>query len=148
MINTNLVLVANGSEAKLYKYEDHGRKLVQIDNVSNAHRKDKDSDIVTDRPGVRSSGAGATNNMDAMTSETSPKEEAKHEFIRTVVDRLEDMRKNPGISSIDLVASPSVLGIVKNEMNDHLMKKIDKTIDKNLVSETPEQILDYLKQIN
>ncbi|MBT0586776.1 host attachment protein [Alteromonas oceanisediminis] len=139
------LVVANGSEATLYKYLAGGTALEEIGGVGNGTRRYQDEDLVTDRPGVMSGGGSHIQGKDALTSEQSPSDRAKHEFAQSVVDELESARRNDKLHSIDIVAEPSMLGLMRDLMDANLQKLIDKSVSKNAHGKDKDTLLKLVK---
>ncbi len=145
MTKQALLLVANGSEAQLYKYLDGGKHLNEINEFSNAMRRFKDQDIVTDRPGVMSGGGDNISGKNAMAPETSPTDRAKKDFAKLVISQLESFRTKDAVQSIDIVAEPSMLGLLRGEMNKHLQDLVDKEVSKDGIGKAANALLNLVK---
>jgi len=138
------LLVANGSQATIYKYLAEGQMLEEIGGNGNGTRRYKDEDLVTDRPGVMSAGGSDMHGQSAMEPSVSPTEKAKHDFAKQVIDEVENARCKDLLSSLDIIAAPEMLGLLRDSMNKNLLKIVDKTMSKDGVEKTKEELLQLM----
>lgn len=141
MSKQNWMLVANGAEAKMYRYTAEGQSLELVNSLSNDASGQQDQDLVTDRPGVMSGGGKNIPGQSSLTSEESPTDKAKEDFAKTIADELDGIRRKDQLHTLDVIASPEMLGLLREKMDKNLVKLIDKTVSKDLVSKTDEELL-------
>ena len=135
------LLVANGSEAMIYKYIASGQALEELGGSGNGTRRYKDEDLVTDRPGVMSAGGSNMHGQSALEPAVSPTDKAKLDFAKQVVDEVESARCDSTLQSLDIIASPEMLGLLRENMNKNLLKLINKTVDKDGIDKTEDELL-------
>ena len=140
------LLVANGSEALLYKYLDAGTRLEELGGVGKGTRRQRNQDLVTDRPGVMSAGANHIHGKDAMTTEKSPSEKAKIDFAKQIVDNLDYARRQDKLHAIDIIAEPSMLGLLRDAMDNNLLKLVDKSVSKDGIGKSDVELLALIKK--
>ena len=145
MTKQSWLVVANGSEATLYKYLAGGTALEEVGGIGNGTRRYQDKDLVTDRPGVMSGGGSHIHGKDALTSEESPSDRAKQEFAQDIVDELDDARRADKLHSIDIIAEPSMLGLLRELMDSNLQKLIDKSVSKDASDKGTDALLELVK---
>jgi protein required for attachment to host cells len=139
------LLVANGSQATIYKYIAHGASLQEIVGVANGARRLKDEDLVTDRPGTIAPGGGM-HGQSSLTQEVSPTDKAKQDFAKDVVDQLEDARRQDKLHAVDIIAAPEMLGLMRDSMNSNLLKLIDKTVSKDGSEKSIDELLKLINK--
>tara|TARA_R110001583_G_scaffold34137_1_gene114877 strand:+ start:1216 stop:1731 length:516 start_codon:yes stop_codon:yes gene_type:complete len=135
------LLVANGSEATIYRYLEKGTSLEEIGGVGQGTRRYKDEDLVTDRPGVMSSGGDNMHGKNSLTPEITPTDKAKQDFAKLVVEELESARKKDLLTSVDIIAAPEMLGLLRDSMNSNMLKLVGKTLSKDASDKSVEQLL-------
>jgi len=140
------LLVANGSEAIIYKYLAAGSKLEELGGVGNGTRRYKNQDLVTDRPGVMSGGGSHIHGKDAMTTELSPSDKAKKDFAKEVIDEFDQARRQDKLHAVDIIAEPSMLGLLRDAMDTNLQKMIDKSVSKDGIGKSEDELLDLIKK--
>ena len=139
-------VVANGSEAVIYKYLAAGTALEELGGVGNGTRRYRNQDLVTDRPGVMSGGGSHIHGKDAMTSETSPSDKAKQDFAKEVIDELDQARRQDKLHGVDIIAEPSMLGLLRDAMDNNMHKLIDKSVSKDGIGKSQEALLNLIKK--
>ncbi len=140
-----IVLAANSSEAMIYKYAQEGKKLTLQKHISNDISSQQEQDLVTDRPGSMSAGGEFIQGKDAM-SPSSTKEREKEIFAKHIVDMLNDLRTSNKVASIDIVADPSMLGFIRENMESPLRKLIDQVISKDGTVKLAEDLHSDLRE--
>jgi len=139
------LVVADASQATFYKYTDNGKDLEALTGLGNSLGRQQDQDIVTDRPGVMSGGGSNIHGKDAMRVETTPADKAKEDFTKELVERLDKARKEDKLESIDIIAEPQVMGLIRQNCSSQLAKLIDRTASKNGSQMTTQELLDVIK---
>ena len=140
------LLVANGSEAIIYKYLAAGSALEELGGIGNGTRRYRNQDLVTERPGVMSGGGSHIHGKDAMTSELSPSDKAKKDFAKKVVDELDQARRHDKLHSVDIIAEPSMLGLLRDAMDNNMQKLIDKSVSKDGIGKNSDELLALIKK--
>jgi protein required for attachment to host cells len=140
------LVVANGSEATFFKYTDEGTSLQKIGGLGNSFGRKQDKDIVTDRPGVMSGGGSNIHGRDSMSVEMSPTDKARENFVKAVADELERARKQDKLQSIDIIAEPKTMGLLRNNFSSNLAAMIDHTVSKDATSKDNDELLKLIKK--
>jgi len=139
------LLVANGSEATIYRYLEKGTSLEEIGGVGQGTRRYKDEDLVTDRPGVMSAGGDSMHGKNSLTPEMTPTDKAKQDFAKLVVEELESARKKDLLITVDIIAAPEMLGLLRDSMNSNMLKIVDKTLSKDATGKSVEELLKAIR---
>lgn len=61
-------------------------------------------------------------------------------FAREIADKLEQARQEGRYDKVILVAPPAFLGTLRQALSGQVEKLVARSLDKNLVSATPEEI--------
>ena len=104
-----------------------------------------DRDITTDLPGRSFDSKG--NARHAMEPTTDPKHELAIEFARTIARHLDAARVKRGYEQLVIVAAPSFLGLLREQLNNTCRKLVAFELNKNLVQQTPEEIRSHLPKL-
>jgi protein required for attachment to host cells len=144
MEKQNWLVAANGSEAHIFRYIADGQDLKQLNSLGNGMRRKQDQDIVTDRPGTISGGGSNILGQSALAPEESPTDRAKEDFAKSVADELEDARRQDKLRSIDIIASPQMLGLLRDKMDKNLQRLIDRTVSKDPSEKSQEELLQLI----
>lgn len=140
------LVVANGSEAMIYQYLAKGSALEEVGGQGNGTRKLKDEDLVTDRPGVMSGGGSGMHGQSSLEPQVSPTDKAKADFAKQVAEEIEDARCKNLLISVDIIAAPEMLGLLRDNMNKNLLNIVDKTVSKDATGKTEEELLKLVKK--
>ncbi len=146
MTKQSWLLVANGSEANIFHYLAEGKVLEEVGGLGNGTRRYKDEDLVTDRPGTMSGGGNNIYGQSSLTPEQSPTDRAKQDFARAIVDELDEARRADKLHSVDIIASPQMLGLLRDSMDSNLKKIVDRTVAKDGSEKNHEELLKMIKK--
>lgn len=135
------VLVANGSNAKIYKVEKN-QNFIEIEVLSHIESRQKESDLVTTRPGRQFDSFGMGRH--AYEQKTSPKDQEFEAFARQISHHLDQEREKGKFGKLYLAANPSFLGILRNHLSGHTVALIAGEIDKDLTQVKPQEIREHL----
>lgn len=146
MVKQNWLLVANGSQANIFKYSAQGQSLERVNTLTNSAANQQDQDLVTDRPGIMSGGGKNIPGQSALTSEESPTDRAKEDFAKTIATELDAARRQDKMHSLDIIAAPEMLGLIREKMDKNLAKLVDISISKDLLNKSEEELLAALNR--
>jgi protein required for attachment to host cells len=132
------VVVAHGSRARIFDAESANGALVERESFVDTDVRVKESELKTDRPGASFARAG--HGRRAMTGEVEPRDQARIRFAKMLADRLEAGRVANAFERLALVASPAFLGLLREQLGAPLQSRLAFTLDKDYVTQTPEEI--------
>jgi len=124
------VVVADSSRARIFLAESPVAPLAEIKAFENPQGRMHDRDITSDLPGRSFDSMG--NGRHAMEPHTDPRHELVVEFARQIAAYLDAGRNNNDYEQLALVAAPSFLGLLREQLNDQLSKLVSYELDKNL----------------
>lgn len=123
------LLVANGSVARLFKINNkHSLSEVTILEHPESHLRTRD--LVTDTLGRDFESNNPTRH--AMEPKTTPKQQEFIDFARRIASYLEEARINGKYEHLYLVAGPSLLGLLRQELTAPTSKLIKGEANKDL----------------
>src|SRR5512146_2148437 len=140
------LVVADQSEADFYELEqrDMPPRFVQRLEDADAHLHNRD--LKSDRPGRVFDHAPAADGRrgavahHATGGERSPRKVEARRFARRVADALEEARRQDRYDRLVIMASPTFLGLLREEMPAALHATVAAEISKDLVHEPPEAL--------
>jgi len=144
MLGKSYLVVANQSEAKIFFEKNGAKELEPVVTLLNHDGRASDGSLVTDRPGSISAPSDAVQGVDTMSRKDAAEVEANR-FAASVTDWLESRRCEEKIYHIDIIAESGFLGKLRNNMNKQLEKVVGCTVNKDVVRESEQRWLDYLK---
>jgi protein required for attachment to host cells len=134
MANTTWILVANSSVAKLYANDGPKKGLTLVKELEHPESRQKNSDLVTDRPGhMQSAGLG----HGARQPQTAPKQNEAHRFALQLAGELNSGRTANQVQRIILVAPPAFMGMINNAMDSKTSQMVSNRFEKDY-TKTPE----------
>jgi protein required for attachment to host cells len=131
MAKSNLkILIADGSTARLIEQDPACRTFLALDEQVLEQGAPPSRDIASDRPGRTFDCAGQGRH--AKEPPTDPHRHAKHGFVRSVADWLEELDNKGALEQLVLVAAPQALGDFRELLPDRVRAKVVAELDKDL----------------
>jgi protein required for attachment to host cells len=145
MKNTWL-LIANGSEARLFETELRPKTLTLLQEIKHPESREKGTELASDRPGhyQGDSGVGGASHG-AFNEPTDPKEYEMERFAGELVNALEAGRNANSFQHLIVASSPKFHGLLNKKMNGHISRLVDKHINKDFTSLTEKELLERLQ---
>lgn len=137
------VLVANSARARFFMQESPN-KLTEVETLIHPESRMKDSDLVTSQQGRSFESVGS--HRHAMEPPVSPHKHESIVFAKQVCDQLESFRQKGAFDRLYLIAAPSFLGLIRQNMHHALQDIVKSEIDKDMTHLTPADIAKYLLQ--
>lgn len=138
------VVTAESSRARIFTVENRISPLHEVEDISHAEGREREQDIISDRPGRAFDSAGEGRH--AMERQVDPKRHEAELFAKRIDERLELARAKGEFEQLVLIAAPEFLGILRKHLSDDTEKLVSRTIDKNLVQKTEAEIRQYVFQ--
>ena len=142
-MNATWVLIANGSEARLFEKKYDPKLLSLIKEFNHPESRDKGLDLASDRPG-HFNGDISKAAHGSFTEATSPKEYEVDRFAKILVDELDAARNENRYNNLIIVSSPHFHGLLNGHMNEHVAKMVDKHIEKDYTDLKAEELLEKI----
>lgn len=131
------VVVANKSNARVF---ERGKKnhLKLIQCLINPSAKVSEGDQVSDRRGsvAQSNGYG----HQSYTAKTSAKAHSVETFAKEINQFLEKNRNKNQFDGLEIVASPSFLGVLKKNLDKELSKQVVSFLNKDFGQKSDDEI--------
>ena len=142
MANTTWILVANSSVAKLYANSGPKKGLTLVKELAHPESRQKNSELVTDRPGyMQSAGLG----HGARQPQTLPKQNEAHRFALELANELNHGRTTNQVSRIILVAPPAFMGLINLAMDNQTNQMVSDRFEKDYTKTPPTKLAGHLE---
>ena len=141
MANT-WILVAESSRAKFYAAKNRKGPITEIEALAHPEGRLHEGDLVSDSAG--SDGGSVGQGRHLMNDKISAKQQQAFGFARTIAHRLDSARNKGEFSKLILVAPPSFLGMLRDNLSKEVMAMVSNQVDKNLVLKPAETVREYL----
>lgn len=142
MEKSTWVVVANSAYAKIYKMEKN-RSLVELQVLEHPESRLHDSDLTSSRPGKASERKGAVTRH-SMEPTSSPQHLEFEVFARQLGHHLDAERMKGSFGQLYLMASPSFLGLLRKEMDNHTVALVAGEVNKDATGMSQEEIRAHL----
>lgn len=138
------VLVADSSRARIFESETPSSPLIELETLAHPEGRQHDRDITSDLPGRNADSSGVGHH--AMSNETDPKKHEAANFAKRIAQHLEQARTANKLHKLIIVAAPSFLGQIRDQLNNQVSKLITMELDKNLVQHEVNDIRSHLPE--
>ena len=136
------ILVADSSHARFFTADTASAAMVEIEDLTHPESRQHAGDIASDLPGKQHDGNASGHHRVDTTSDPH-KEEVIH-FAREVASHLREKLMSNELSHLVIVAEPSFLGALRNELDAQVKKVVTLEVDKNLTKHSLEDIRAHL----
>jgi protein required for attachment to host cells len=141
MAQTTWILVANASLAKFYANAGPHKGLALMKEIRHPESRQKNSDLVTDRPGSMAGTAG----RGAMSPHTLPKEHEARVFAQELARELNDGRNGNRYKRAILVAPPAMMGLLNDSLDSATSTMVTDRFEKDYTKVSEKQIASQLE---
>lgn len=137
------ILVANGSEARLFESEYRPKTLNLLQEIKHPQSREKVAELASDRSGHYQGDAGGNggSTQGSFGEANNPKEHEMERFASELVKTLDAGRSTNSFEHLIIASSPKFHGLLNKQMNGHLSKYVDRHINKDLTSLKEDELL-------
>lgn len=139
------VLAADNSRARIFETTRRNTLEKEIKSMHHPESRQSSQDIVTDRPG-RTAHPSSGEQRKAYMPTTDPKKHEIQQFAKEVGGKINKAAIEKKYEKIYILAPPSFLGMLRNELDSNTREKISGEIDKNVTQLKMEEIREYLPE--
>ncbi len=136
---TTWILVANASLARLYSNSGPNKGLELLKELNHPESRQKNKDLVTDRPGSIQGSPGS-----GYESPTQPKEQAARAFAQELAQEFYQGRNKQAFERAILVAPPGFMGMLNNELDGPTTKLVIDRVEKDYTKTSVPQLTEHL----
>ncbi len=137
------ILVADNTRARIFSADTPSSPLEEIEDFSHVEGRLHDREMTSDLAGkIKSVGAGGH----AFEQPTDPKKHEADNFAHSVAQYLEDAHNAHKFEQLLIVSEPSFLGLLRNQLSDHVKKLVQFELDKNITTHSADDIRQHLPQ--
>lgn len=124
------ILVADASNARLFRVESPTGDLIEMDTDTNPEARMQQRELTDDKPGEQTS--HAKDSRSVVDTAAEPKDNEIHRFARDIADKLEKARNSGDLEKLYVVAPPRFLGELRSQMSPNLKSVVVEEINKDL----------------
>lgn len=137
----SLVVIADSQEAKIF--EKIGDKEFDLNLISEL-KADLDSNH--EKPGRTFNSTGSLRH--GIEPHTDRRQVEKHKFAEKISETLFELEKAKHVDGLILLASHKVLEEIRKTLDHQLQTKITHKLAKDLIEYTPNELKEYLKNLD
>jgi len=136
------VVTADGSRAQILESPNRVGPLKPVTRLEHPEARMKDSELYADSPGRAFDSTGSGRH--AMENEVDAKKMESIRFAKQLCAFLKEKSEAGTFDRLVLAAAPQFLGLLRDNLDKNVREKISAEVDKDLVSETPDDIRAHL----
>ena len=135
------IVVANNSLARFFTAETQSSPLTEIEALTHSEGRLHDREITSDFPG-KIKGEGAVGH--AFEQPTDPKKHEADNFAHRIAHYLEEAHNDKKFEQLLIIAEPSFLGLLRNQLSEQIKKLVCFELDKNITTHSLDDIRKHL----
>lgn len=136
------VLVANNTQARIFAAKTPSSPLEEIEGFAHNENRLHTREMTSDLPG-RIKGEGGVGGH-AFEQATDPKKYEASNFARYLAHILEVAQVSNKFSELLIVAEPTFLGLLREQLTEAVRSRVCFELDKNITSHSAEDIREHL----
>lgn len=141
---TTWILTANATEARCYESKLLGHDLTLIKEYYHPQNREKNLDLVTDRPGHYQSRSGVNSAHGAYAERTDPKEAEAEHFAHILAEDINKARANNLFEKLILIVPSRFHGLLNKRLNQHVLHLVSHHIEKDYTKMPIRELKEYL----
>ena len=136
-----LILVADNVRARIFTAETPSSPLEEIEALAHAEGRLHDREITSDLPGKIK---GEGNVGHAFEQHTDPKKHEAENFAHRIAQYMEEAHNANKLEQLLIIAEPSFLGLLRNQLPEQIKKLVCFELDKNITTHSVDDIRRHL----
>lgn len=141
-----LVVVADGSRARLFESGGIGTRLVEREDLSHPESRLHARELTADLPGTSFDRTGRGRH--SMEPSTDPKRVEIKDFAHTLAARVEAARAREGVQQVVLVAPPRFLGLLREGLSEQSRRLVVREVVRDIVTQKSARIAEVIDEKN
>jgi len=143
---TTWVVVADHTRARFFQMDSSSSPLEEFDTLVHEEGRMHDREMTSDLPG-KVKNPGGLGGGHAFEQETDPKKHEAEVFATQIVHSIELAHNTNRFDRLIVVADPSILGLIRQHMPNHVKTHISLELNKNLANLSAADIRAHLPAI-
>lgn len=138
---TTYILVADSCRARIFTAETPSSPLEEIEALAHTEGRLHDRELTSDLPG-KIKGDGKMGH--AFEQPTDPKKHGAQNFAHHIAHYLEEAHNEVEFGQLLIIAEPSFLGLLRNQLPEQIKKLVRFELDKNITTHSVDDIRSHL----
>jgi protein required for attachment to host cells len=140
-MKSTYILVADSSRARIFTAATPSSALEEIEALAHTEGRLHDREMTSDLPG-KVKGEGKMGH--AFEQATDPKKHEASIFAHRIAGFLEDAHNEKKFEQLLIIAEPSFLGLLRNQLPEQIKKLVCFELDKNITTHSNDDIRKHL----
>jgi protein required for attachment to host cells len=140
-MKSTFILVADNVRARIFTAETPSSPLQEIEALAHTEGRLHDREITSDFPG-KIKGEGSVGH--AFEQPTDPKKHEADNFAHRIAQYLEEAHHANKFEQLLIIAEPSFLGLLRNQLTEQIKKRVCFELDKNITTHSLDDIRKHL----
>lgn len=138
------VVVADAGRGRIFELQQENR-LAEIEVFVNPAEREPNADLRTDGYG-RFYGRGERKQGHTAEPAVTPRQHEAELFAAHIAEYLDLARNHNKYSSLQLIAAPDFLGLLRNKLAEGVRKLVDRELDQDLSKSSVRELEQRLRQ--
>jgi protein required for attachment to host cells len=138
------IVVADAGRGRIFEMQEEGH-LAEIEDFVNPAERERNADLRTDSYG-RFYGKGEREEGHTAEPAVSPREHEAERFAIHIAEYLDQARTHHQYEKLKLIAAPSFLGVLRNKLDEEVLKLVDLQLDQDLTKASVRELEQRLEQ--
>ena len=140
-MKSTFILVADNVRARIFTAETPSSPLQEIEALAHTEGRLHDREMTSDLPG-KIKGEGSVGH--AFEQPTDPKKHEADNFAHRIAQYLEEAHNTNKFEQLLIIAEPSFLGLLRNQLSEQIKKRVSFELDKNITTHSVDDIRKHL----
>jgi protein required for attachment to host cells len=136
------ILAADSSRARIFTADTPSSPLEEIEDIAHTEGRLFDREITSDLPGRMRHAGGAGGH--AYDPASDPKKHEASNFAHSIAKLLEESLNANKYDRLVIIAEPSFLGMLRNNLSEQVRKNVCLELDKDVTTQSAVDIRGYL----
>lgn len=139
------ILVADSSRARIFAADTPSSPLEELEDIAHTEGRLHDREITADLPGrMRHAGGAGSVGGHAYDPSSDPKKYEASHFAHSIAQHLEEAHNKNEFEQLVIIAEPSFLGMLRNNLSEQLKKVVCLELDKSITTHSAADIRGHL----
>jgi protein required for attachment to host cells len=140
-MKSTYILVADNVRARIFTAETPSSPLQEIEALAHTEGRLHDREMTSGLPG-KIKGEGSVGH--AFEQPTDPKKHEADNFAHRIAHYLEAAHNANKFEQLLIIAEPSFLGLLRNQLSEQIIKRVCFELDKNITTHSLDDIRKHL----
>ena len=141
------ILVAHEAGARVFENQGPGKGLDLIEELDHPQGRERDRDLVSDRPGRSFRKNSGDPRRAAMSRGEGPHDRAVASFARELAHKLQHGRVQNRYRRLVLVAPPRFLGLLRSSLDGPTTQLVVGSLHKDLAATKEAELIEHLHDV-